>query len=119
VRSWITRDQRAAVGERHSHELLARSAELMRNSIDRLWATTRNLAARKRGLFELWDDCAETGSDELVAGGASARAMVIAAIRARLRGADAYSAAELAQLNAIRDSTAAFAPYDASPPPAP
>jgi hypothetical protein len=77
-----------------------------------LWSTARDLAERKRGLFELWDDCAETGSDELVAGGTAARAIVIGAIRARLRGADAYTASELAQLNAIRRSKAVFAPYE-------
>jgi hypothetical protein len=114
-----TRDQRAAVGARHAREQLARSAELMQKNIDRLWATTRDLAERKQGLFELWDDCVETGSDEHVAGGAAARALVISVIRARLRGDDAYSAPELAKLNAIRHSTAAFAPHDETPPPAP
>jgi hypothetical protein len=107
-----TRDQRAAVGERYNRAQLARSTELMQNNIDRLWAVTSELAARKAGLFELWDDCAEAGSDELVAGGAAARALVIGAIRARLRGDDAYTATELAQLNADRRSTAVFAPYE-------
>jgi len=107
-----TRDQRAGVGQRHRHAQLAHAAELMQRNIDRLWAMAPGLAARKRGLFELWDDCAETGSDELVAGGAAACRLVIGAIRARLRGADAYTAAELAQLNAIRRSTAMFAPYE-------
>lgn len=107
-----TRDQRVAVGERHRHAQLARAAELMQRNIDRLWATAPDLAGRKRGLFELWDDCAETGSDELVAAGAAARGLVIGAIRARLRGADAYTAAELAELNAVRRSTAVFAPYE-------
>jgi hypothetical protein len=114
-----TRDQRAAIGARHTREQLARSPELMQKNIDQLWATTRDLAARKQGLFELWDDCAETGSDELVAGGTAARAVVIGVIRARLRDGDAYSAAELARLNAIRHSTAVFAPYDEAPPPTP
>jgi hypothetical protein len=106
-----TRDQRAELGERRRRDQLAHASELVQRNIERLWATARDLAARKRGLFELWDDCAETGSDELVAGGDAARALVIGAIRARLRGADAYTAAELAQLNAIRRSKAVFAPY--------
>ena len=114
-----TRDQRAAIGARHAREQLARSPELMQKNIERLWATTGDLAARKQGLFELWDDCAETGSDELVTGGAAARAVLIGVIRARLTGGDAYSAAELTRLNAIRHSTAVFAPYDEAPPPAP
>jgi len=107
-----TRDQRVAVGERHRTSQLAHAAELMQRNIDRLWATAPDLAARKRGLFALWDDCAETGSDELMAGADAARRLVIGAIRARLRGAGAYTAAELAELNAIRRSTAVFAPYE-------
>ena len=107
-----TRDQRAALGDRRRHDLLAYATELVQRNIDRLWSTARDLAERKRGLFELWDDCAETGSDELVAGGTAARAIVIGAIRARLRGGDAYTASELAQLNAIRRSKAVFAPYE-------
>lgn len=107
-----TRDQRVALGERYRTSQLAHSAERMLRSIDRLWGMAPDLAARKRGLFELWDDCAETGSDELVAGADAARRLVVGAIRARLRGADAYTAAELAALNAIRHSTAVFAPYE-------
>jgi hypothetical protein len=107
-----TRDQRVAVGERHRHVQLAHATELMQKNIDRLWSTARDLAARKQGLFELWDDCAETGSDDLVTGGAAARQLVVGVIRARLRGPDAYSAAELAALNAHRHSSAVFAPYD-------
>jgi hypothetical protein len=107
-----TRGQRAAVGERHNREQLARSAELMQKNIDRLWAMTSELAARKAGLFALWDDCAETGSDALVAGGTAARVLVIGEIRARLAGDAAYTPAELARLNAGRRSTAVFAPYE-------
>ncbi|HEX7841317.1 MAG TPA: hypothetical protein VF469_27755, partial [Kofleriaceae bacterium] len=107
-----TRDQRAVVGERHHRIQLAHSAELIQHNIDRLWAMTGELAARKLGLFELWDDCAEAGSDELIAAGAAARAYVIGVIRARLRGQDAYTASELLQLNARRRSKAVFAPYE-------
>lgn len=107
-----TRDQRVAVGERTRSTRLERAAELMKNNIDRLWAIATDLAARKAGLFELWDDCAETGNDEIVAGGAAARTFVIGVIRARLRGRDAYTAEELARLNAGRRSKAVFAPYE-------
>jgi hypothetical protein len=107
-----TRDQRVAVGQRWRREQLTRATELMLANIDRLWATTPDLAARKVGLFELWDDCAETGDDEVVAGAAAARALVIGVIRARLRGNDAYTNAELAIFNAHRSSIAVFAPYD-------
>jgi len=107
-----TRDQRVAIGERHRKDQLAHATELMQRNIDRLWAAAPDRAARKRGLFELWDDCAETGGDELVAPAGAARRLVIGTIRARLRGPDAYTTAELAELNAIRRSTAVFAPYE-------
>src|SRR5207302_283120 len=107
-----TRDQRAALAERYRRDQLAHATQLIQRNLDRLWTTTRDLAARKRGLFELWAACAETGSDELVAAGTAARAIVIGAIRARLRGPDAYTAAELVQLNALRRSKAVFAPYE-------
>ena len=107
-----TRDQRVAVGERHRRVQLAHAAELALRNVERLWAATPDLAGRKRGLFELWDDCAEAGSDEIIAGGTAARGIVIGAIRARLHGPDAYTAAELAALNASRHSKAVFAPYE-------
>jgi hypothetical protein len=111
-----TRDQRAAVGERHRGVQLSHAAELMQRNIDRLWARTPDLASRKAGLFELWDDCAETGSDELIAGGTAARTLVIGVIRVRLQGEGAYTADELAQLNSRRHSAAVFAPYDSFSP---
>lgn len=106
-----TRDQRVAVRERHRKAQLAHAPELMQRNLDRLWAMAPDLATRKRELFALWDDCAETGSDELVAGAEAARRLVVGAIRAHLRGTDAYTAAELAELNAHRRSTSVFAPY--------
>ncbi len=107
-----TRDQRAAIGREHRRELLRQSAQLMRHNIDRLWASTPDLAARKQGLFELWDECAETGGAELAAGGAEARKVVADFVKVELTGASAYTPDELSRLNARRRSKAAFAPYD-------
>ena len=106
-----TRDQRAAIGRAHKRELLAQSAHLVRRQIDALWASTPDLAARKQGLFELWDECAEAGSAEQIAGGADARKAIADFIQVKLTGARAYTAEELARLNARRRSKAAFAPY--------
>ena len=106
-----TRDQRVAIGREYRREQLSRSAEFMQQNIDRMWTTTPDLRARKRGLFELWDECAETGNDELVAGGAAARKLLVGFIQLKLRGAEAYSAEELVQLNRQRRSKAVFAPY--------
>jgi hypothetical protein len=107
-----TRDQRAAIGRDHRRELLRLSAQLMRRNIEQLWTSTPDLAARKQGLFELWDECAETGSAELAAGGAQARMVVIDFVKVELTGELAYTAGELARLNARRRSKAAFAPHD-------
>ncbi len=107
-----TRDQRAAIAREHRREQLGQSAHLMRRNLERLWASTPDLGARKQGLFELWDECAETGSAELVAGGEDARRVVADFIKVKLTGASAYTADELARLNARRRSRAVFAPYD-------
>jgi len=110
-----TRDERAELGRRNRAELLSRSLVQVRAQIDRLWAVTPDPAGRREGLFELWDDCAEVGDAELVAGAVAARRFVIGVIRGRLRGTDAYTDDELARLNARRRSTGRFAPYDEAP----
>jgi hypothetical protein len=103
-----TFDERAAMREAHRAEQAARSAELMRNNLERLWAREANAIARRAALFELWDEC---GEDEA---GQRARTVVIGWIRAKLPAgsADAFTADEVATLQARRTSTAAFVPYD-------
>jgi hypothetical protein len=108
-----TRDERVAIGKRYRSQQLGRSKQLVQANLDRLWATTTDASARKRGLFELWDDCAEEGPTELVAGGAAARAHVVGFIRSRLPAAssDAFTPVEIERFNKLRKSKAAFAPY--------
>jgi hypothetical protein len=109
-----TRDERVAIGNRYRKQQLAQSRQHMQRNLDRLWSSTADLAARKQGLFELWDDCAETGSEELIAGGASARAHVVGFIRSKLPAgsSEAFSAAEIVQLNRQRKSRTPFVPYE-------
>jgi hypothetical protein len=109
-----TRDERVRIGARYKQEQLARTPELVQRNLERLWATETDLRARKQGLFELWDDAAETGSERMVAAGDAARRAVIGFIRGRLPAdsADAFTAAELAACNARKQSRATFAPYD-------
>jgi hypothetical protein len=108
-----TRDERAAIGARNRKLDLQQSAILMQRDLARLAAALPDPTARREALFELWDDCAEAGDPDLVAGGAAARALVVGYIRAHHAAgtADGYTAAELATLNRRRRSTAAFAPY--------
>ncbi|HEY5923052.1 MAG TPA: hypothetical protein VIV11_15335 [Kofleriaceae bacterium] len=109
-----TRDERAAIGKRYRTQQLAQSKQHVQKNLDRLWATAHDLATRKRGLFELWDDCAEAGSEETIRAGASAREHVIGFIRTKLPAgsAKAFTAEELARLNNGRKSKLVFAPYD-------
>jgi hypothetical protein len=121
-----TRDERVAIGKRHRTQQLAQSTQLMQKNLERLWAMSADIPALKQGLFELWDDCAETGpemerggftppsgTDELVAGGNAARKHLLGFLVAKLPAgsADAYTTAELARFNKRRKSQATFAPY--------
>ena len=109
-----TRDERVQIGGKHRTEQLARSTQLMKRTLDALWVAPADLAARKRALFELWDDCAETGDREIIDGGQAARRLVIGFIRAHLPAGSpgAYTATELAALARSRQSKAAFEPYE-------
>jgi hypothetical protein len=105
-----TRDARAEMRRVDTLERLSHSAEDMRASIAAAWAVP-DLAQRKQLLFELWDACAETGDPALVAGANAARAELVAFVQRYLTGGEAYTAEELARLNAHRTSSAAFDPY--------
>ena len=106
-----TRDQRVVVGKRYRKEQLARSAQLMQANLERLWNLSQDVAARKRAVFELWDEIAESGEDELVEGGVQARALLARWVQTKLTGAAAYTADELRGLNAKKRSKASFDPY--------
>ena len=106
-----TRDQRVEIGRAYRKEQLSQSDQLMNANLVRLWATTHDVAARKQGLLELWDECAETGDAELVDGGKAARAMVERWMQVKLTGADRFNSDELARFNAHRHSRATLDPY--------
>ena len=109
-----SRDERAQLHAQHRDWQLGQSTVLVQRSLDDLWATVADPAARKQALFELWDDCAELGDAALVEGARAARLLIVGFIRARLPagGPDAYTTAELAVCNRARRSTATFAPYE-------
>ena len=86
--------------------------QILKRNLDRVWSLPTS-QARRDALFELWDECAETGSEELIAAGREARKLVVGVIRARLPAgsADAFTAADLDALNRKKQSKARFAPY--------
>lgn len=108
-----TREERVAMGTQHRTQQLAQSRQHMQKNLERLWSTTSDADARKRGLFELWDDCAETGSEELIAGGRSAREYIIGFIRSKYPAgsSSAFTREELRRFNRHRRSQTEFAPY--------
>jgi len=73
-------------------------------------AASAEVDARKRAVFELWDECEEQGDEDVKEATEQARAMLVRWVRTKLRGADAFTEEELARLNARRTSKAVFAP---------
>jgi len=109
-----TRDERMQIAATWRSESLREALHRMPRQLDRLWRTGGDPAARRRLLFQLWDECAETGSPQVVATARAVRGTVLAFIRRRLpRGSHhAYSDEELAALNRARTSREPFAPYE-------
>ncbi len=101
-----TRDQRVAIGKRYRSEQLKKSVVYMQQHIARLFASTTDVQKRKEGLFELWDECAETGDPEVIAGGEAARAFVMSYVRGKLP----FTPDEIRAFNARRQSKQPFAP---------
>jgi hypothetical protein len=108
----VTRAERVESGAAYRAAQLGQSAELMARNLEALWRTTADPAARRAALFELWDECAE-GEGPAGAAGERARAMVIGWIGSHLpRGQPgAFSADEIARLDARRASKQHFVPY--------
>ena len=117
-----TRDERVAIGKQWREQQLQQTTRIIRKNLERAWAQSPDLAARKQALFELWDEIVEPQSrddlaDEvLVEASRVARRAVVGFIRAHLPAgsADAYSESELLALNArsSKQSKATFSPYE-------
>jgi hypothetical protein len=107
-----TRDQRVRIGTEYRKEVAAHAREYMTANLVAAWASTSDLRKRKQILFELWDDCAEAGSEQEVTAGRDAREMVVRWIQMKLVGPDAYTATELITFNKKKTSKQSFAPYE-------
>jgi len=106
-----TRDARAGMGARYREAHLSASPALMQHNIDAVLATVHDPRQRKQALFELWDECAESGEPALVMAGAAARRTVLDFIQHQMTGPDAFRPAEIRAFNARRTSSVAFDPY--------
>jgi len=110
-----TFEARAQMARAHRTEVLRQSLPGLRKRLRLVWKDHSRPAAERRELiFELWDECAEAGSNERVATARSARAIIESFVRRRLPASsqDGFGAQELEGLNRRRTSRARFAPYD-------
>lgn len=112
-RDWFLREsapiRQGLADATHARELQTDARDL-RKQLDRVWCDeSRPKPERRRAIFDLW---ADTSSDEI---GARGRALILEYVRRNLPAgsADAYSGAELAQLNLDRAGSDRFAPYSA------
>jgi hypothetical protein len=111
-----TREERMAVRRRHDRVVMRRALDDLPAYLDAVWQESAwTPATRRRILFALWDEAAEEGNALLVAGGAEARATIERFIAETIPPGSrhAFTGGELAELNRIRSSRHAFAPYPA------
>lgn len=109
-----TREERAELAAADARETMRDVLAELGAYLQATWADTRMPAPeRRRILFALWDECAESGSPELVSASQRARATIMAFIRKHLPAGsqDAYTAAELEAYSRRKKSRAQFAPY--------
>jgi hypothetical protein len=109
-----TRDERAQIAATRKVVDLDDSIVELRGHLERIWRR-RDLSPKQRRaiLFELWDECAESGSENDLRAATLARATIAGFIRRNLpRGSKhGYTDAELAELNRGRASRRRFEPY--------
>jgi len=108
-----TRDERAGMAASAEREDLRDSVAILPRQLAAIWKQPWPAAVRRRVLFERWDECAEHGTTQVMAGARQARATIVAFIRHHLPAGsgDAYPAAELQALNSRRSSRQRFDPY--------
>ncbi|MBT8494730.1 MAG: hypothetical protein KJO07_16865, partial [Deltaproteobacteria bacterium] len=109
-----TRGQRLGMAASARSRRLRQSLAVARRNLARLWASRKLSARRRRELiFQLWDECAESGSTEVLATSRSVRATIESFVRRRLPQDSplGYTPDELDRLNRGRSSEARFSPY--------
>ena len=115
-----TRDERVEMGKQWRQQQLMQTTQIIRKNLQVAWASSPDFAAKKRALFELWDEIVEPKSrddlaDEvLVEASRAARKAVVGYVRAHLpQGSEhAYTESELVAFNANKQSSQKFAPYE-------
>tara|TARA_R110002096_G_scaffold350395_2_gene543454 strand:+ start:25742 stop:26476 length:735 start_codon:yes stop_codon:yes gene_type:complete len=110
-----SREMRSAMALDSKAEDLRQALKNYKKHLRRVWShPSLSTAKRRKALFLLWDECAETGSEAVVTSAKSIRAMTIAFIRANLAETSehSYTKSELAEYNRSRRSRERFSPYN-------
>jgi hypothetical protein len=111
-----TREERARLRLKHRRVVMQRALDQLPAYVNTIWSRSEiPVATRRRVLFELWEEAAERGSPDEVAGGAQARRTIEMFVVDKLPpgSRDAFTAQELAAFNRTRDCLTAFLPYGA------
>jgi hypothetical protein len=108
-----TRGERMQIAARENSQRLRESLHRTRADLEQLWRGRGSAAHKRRLLFLLWDECAESGSDEVVHAARAVRGQIVAFVRRHLPAGSqlGYTQAELARHNARRTSRERFDPY--------
>jgi hypothetical protein len=109
-----TQGLRAELYKAACESRLRTSLEQLQGRLTALWGDGSLSAARRRALvFQMWDDCAEEGSPEVLRHAEQARATIEAFVQRHLPegSPQAFSEAELLALNERRVSRVRFEPY--------
>jgi hypothetical protein len=110
-----TREERMRIAAAENSRRLREALHRTRSDLERLWRGPGSAAEKRHLLFAMWDECAETGPDEVVRTGRAVRGQIVGFVRRHLPAGSraAYTAAELARENARRTSVEPFDPYAA------
>jgi len=110
-----TRGERMLMAAGEKSENLRNSMFSFRRNLTAVWTNTSWSKQKRRALlFQLWDECAETGTREVLASAAGIRTTIMAFIRRHMPAgsSSAYTVPELKRLNARKKSRALFTPYE-------
>jgi hypothetical protein len=113
-----TRDERMQIALANRSDNLRAALRRTPRELERLWREPGDPAGKRRLLFQLWDECAESGPPQVLATARAVRGTIVGFIQRRLpRGSrHGYRPAELAAFNRARTSRERFEPYDGTHP---
>ncbi len=109
-----TRDLRVAMAAEACEERLDETLYALKSDLEGIWTDPKlSTDAKRRMIFQLWDDCAEEGEASVVAHGRMARITIVEFVKKALPAGSpfAYTRDELVALNERRASKAPFEPY--------